>query len=351
MSDRTRHVNPVRLLLVPIAAALIAAGCGGESGSGTNGGDAGGRPSAGVRVGVVIKGLDNPFFAAMQQGVLAAAHDHGTDVRVSAASGLNDTAGQASKLEALVDDDLSCYVANPITQSNLVQPLSHVPDGTPIVNIDSPVGADEARALGIDISTYIGTDNKAAGRLAAEAMAGLVGDGARVGVIGGISGDATSAARIEGFGTGARGRFTALDPVSADWDERKAMLAAEALLRSEPGIGGFFAANDQMALGIARAVGQAGRRGRVAIVGVDGIRQALRAVRRGAISATVSQYPYTIGRLGVEACLAAASGKTLPARVDAPVQVVTRRNVRRAQARFPEPVEPFASPFARLLGG
>ena len=41
------------------------------------------------------------------------------------------------------------------------------------------------------------------------------------------------------------------------------------------------------------------------------------------MSATVSQYPYTIGMLGVEACLAAAAGGSLPAKVDAPIQVVT----------------------------
>ena len=51
----------------------------------------------------------------------------------------------------------------------------------------------------------------------------------------------------------------------------------------------------------------------------------------------------------VEACLAAASGKSLPAHVDARIQVVTRRTVARAQATFPKPVEPFKSPFATLL--
>jgi ABC-type sugar transport system substrate-binding protein len=217
------------------------------------------------------------------------------------------------------------------------------------VNIDSPVATDEARALGIKIATYIGTDNKAAGGLAAQAMARLVRRGAKVGVIGGISGDLTSAARINGFAAGAHGRFEPLDPVSADWDERKAQLAAANLLRTDPSIAGFFAANDQMALGIAQAVGDAGRRDSVAVVGVDGIEQALRAIERGAMSATVSQYPYTIGRLGVDACLAAAAGKPLPAKVDAPIQVVTTRNVARAKSKFPQPVEPFSSPFAALL--
>jgi ABC-type sugar transport system substrate-binding protein len=342
MNRRARRADPLRRILAVVVVAVLAAGCGGDSGP---------RDIGGARVGVVIKGLDNPFFAAMKQGVLAAAHDRKADVRLGAATGLDDTAGQASKLEALIAQGLNCYVVNPISQSNLVQALSHVPDGTPIVNIDSPVGADDASALGIKISTYIGTDNEAAGKLAADTMARLVGRGARVGIIGGISGDATSAARIDGFRAGARGRFDARGPVSADWDERKAMLATGALLRDDPGIDGFFAANDQMALGVARAVADAGRKSTMAIIGVDGIEQALAAVRRGAISATVSQYPYTIGMLGVEACLAAASGKPLPAQVDAPIQVVTRRNVARAEAKFPRPVEPFKSPFAALLRG
>ena len=82
------------------------------------------------------------------------------------------------------------------------------------------------------------------------------------------------------------------------------------------------------------------------MVGVDGIREALSAVRSGAMSATVAQYPYAIGQLGIEACLAAVRGDSVPANVDAPVQVVTKKNVARAQANFPQPVEHFESPFA-----
>ena len=332
----------VRHVLAVAALALAVAGCGDDSGHA----DSGGR-----HIGVVMKGLGNPFFVAMKQGVLAAGHDLEADVRLRAAIGLGyqDTAGQASQLEALVAQGLDCYLVNPINQSNLAQALSHIPRSTPIVNIDSPVGADDARALGIKISTYIGTDNEAAGKLAAAAMARLVRRGARVGVIGGVSGDITSAARIDGFSAAARGHFDRLDPVSADWEEGKAMLAARSLLRSDPRIAGFFAANDQMALGIARAVDDAGRHGHVAVVGVDGIRQALKAIQRGEMSATVSQYPYTIGSLGVEACVAAASGQSLPAKVDAPIQVITKQNVVRAEAKFPQPVEPFKSPFADLL--
>jgi ABC-type sugar transport system substrate-binding protein len=341
--SRTRSVIA---LTVGAALSLSAAACGG----GDNGGSQASSGGSDQPVGVMIKGLDNPFFAAMNDGVKAAAKNNGTPVQIQAATSLNDTSGQASKLEALIGQNMSCYVVNPISQTNLVQPLARVPDGTPVVNIDSPVGTDAAKQAGLDISTYIGTDNVAAGGMAADTMADLV-QGGKVGVIGGVSGDATSNARVQGFTEGAKGRFEALKTVAGDWDRSKALSAAEDLMRSNPDIKGFFAANDQMALGISQAVKNAGKKGDVAIVGVDGIEDALKAIQTGDMSATVSQYPYTIGQLGVEACLAASKGKQLPANVKAPVQVVSKDNVAKAEKNFPRPVESYNDPFTSLIGG
>jgi ribose transport system substrate-binding protein len=207
------------------------------------------------------------------------------------------------------------------------------------------IGRDAARALGVEITTYIGTDNRAGGRIGADAMASLVDRGARVAVITGIPGDVGSGLRAAGFEQGIRGRFRVVTRIAADFEREKARRAAADLLRADPDVAGFFAVNDLMALGVADAVEAAGRGGDVAVVGFDGIRQALAAVRRGRLSATVAQYPYTMGQLGVEACLAAIRGKPVPARVDAPVQVVSRENVARAQANFPRPVERFEDPF------
>jgi ABC-type sugar transport system substrate-binding protein len=331
----TRRAAPACLL------AVLVLGCGGDHRSGAS--------SRHASLASVIKGLDNPFFATMRDGLIATARRHDARIKVAAATGLQDTAGQASKLESLAAESAGCYVVNPIDATNLVQPLAHVPSGMPIVNIDSPVDTRAAGAVGVAIASYIGTDNVAAGRLAAGAMAGVVPRAARVAVIAGIPGDATSGARTKGFIAGARGRFEVVDTIAADFDRGRARRAAADLLRGANPVEGFFAVNDQMALGVAEAVRAAGRSGKVAVIGMDGIREALAAVKSRALSATVAQYPYTIGQLGVEACLAAIRGNSLPARVDAPVQVITTQNVERAQADFPRPVESFDDPFAALL--
>jgi ABC-type sugar transport system substrate-binding protein len=330
-----QHRGLRRLVIGLIAVSAVACG----DGSGAHGGSGG--------VAAVIKGLDNPFFVTMRDGLAAAARQHGVRITVQAAVGLQDTAGQASALESLTSRQAACYVVNPINQTNLIQPLAQIPGRTPIVNIDSPVNRQAANAVGVGITTYIGTDNVAAGRLAADAMARFVPPGSSVVVITGIPGDASSSARTAGFIEGAGGRFSVIQTVAADFDRQRANLATAALLRSNPSISGVFAVNDQMALGSAAAVRVQTKHGKVAVIGVDGIPAALTAVKRGAMSATVAQYPYTIGQLAVEACTAAIHQKAVPGKIDAPIQVVTSGNVARAQLNFPRPVEHFQDPLSR----
>lgn len=300
-------------------------------------------------LGAVVEALDDPFIRTMREGLVTTARDRRFRIDVEAPVGVQDTAGQASALESLATTRAACYVLDPIDRANLVQSLPAIAPGTPIVNIETPIDRRAANAVNRDVATYIGTDNMAAGRLAADAMATVVRSGARVAVITGISGDVGSAARTQGFIEGARGRFEVVQTIAADFDRTQAELAARQLLREGSPVEGVFAVSDHMALGVVDAVRAAGRGDSVAVVGMDGVAEALAAVRRGAMSATVARYPYTIGQLGVEACAAAIRQKTLPETVHTPIQLVTRQNVARVQLKMPRPLEQFDDPLLPLL--
>jgi ribose transport system substrate-binding protein len=165
-----------------------------------------------------------------------------------------------------------------------------------------------------------------------------------------VSGNVNSERRLAGFERALRGTgVSVVERVDADYVRATADVAAARILKTHPHLSGFFAVNDLMALGIADAVRAAGKTGDVAVIGVDGIPEALDAVRAGSISATVSQYPYVMGQMAVEACVAAARGARLPARVDAPIAVVTKSNVARATASFPHPFRRYSDAFARIL--
>jgi ribose transport system substrate-binding protein/D-allose transport system substrate-binding protein len=306
-----------------------------------------GKALADIKVAGVIKGLDNPFFGTIATGMQDAAAEYGIELVVEAAPGLNDETGQANKLDTLAGQGFDCFVVIPISSNNLTQGLGKISQaGTPIINIDSPVDAAGLEAAGGKITAFVGSDNTKAGEKGGAKLQEVVGDGKTIGLIAGLAGNVTSNERITGAQTGAAAS-TFEGPVNADWDTTKALDAAKAMLAKNPDISGFFAANDQMAQGIAQAVAQAGKD--IKIMGVDGIEAVLQDIKAGKIYGTVSQYPYVMGKLGVEACIVAAQGGTVPAFVESPTVVITPDNVDKALADFPKPPEAYDDPYAAMI--
>jgi ABC-type sugar transport system substrate-binding protein len=343
----TRHV------VVPIAVlslTLALAGCNREGADAA--GPTGSGASQGSRVAVVLKTSANPFWVNVADGAQAAGQRTGADVTVQAAQNESDIAGQTSLLGNLSGGGYDCVAVAPITGTNLVQPLAQIAQsGATIVNIDSPVDPGAAEAAGITIATFISSNNQVAGRMAGEQMGRLLGGRGTVAVLAGLSGDANSNARTGGFTEAAQAAGLAVvQTVAADWDREKALNGASDILRANPDLGGIYAANDTMALGAVQAARNAGN-STVRVIGTDGDQTALESIRDGGLAATVSQYPYVAGLMGVEACQAAAAGRPLPERVDSPLALISAENVDQALSSYPQPFQPFADPFADLLNG
>ncbi|MBF8184396.1 substrate-binding domain-containing protein [Nonomuraea sp. K274] len=345
----TRGRRTAALSAVLAAGALALSACGSGETTGTSPA-AGGASTATPKIAAVIKGLDNPFFQTMKQGMDEQAATAKAPVTVQAANAITDTTGQADKLNGLAGQDFSCYVINPISGTNLVQGLAQLSaQNKTVVNIDSPIDAAAAKSANVKPATYIGTDNVEAGKMAGQRMTELLPDGGEVAAIGGIAGDVTSGARIEGFQQGIGPEVKVLQTVAANWERQTALTAATDVMQAHPELAGFFVANDDMGLGVARAVANAGKTGKVKVISVDGIKDALNAVKAGTLDGTVAQYPYAIGLMGVEACQAAAAGKTLPTNVKAPVELVTKENADKALAATPKPFGSYDDPFTSLI--
>ncbi|MHB1802631.1 MAG: substrate-binding domain-containing protein, partial [Actinomycetes bacterium] len=304
-----------------------------------------------VTIGFILKPVSNPYFAAMNQGAAAEAKSLGVHLTVDAAANLSDAAGQANALSALIAHGYSCYIANPVDSTNLVQPLiAAQSQHKPIVNVDLPISSTAAQAAGVNLATYIGTNNVAAGQLAATQLAKMIPAGSQVAIIGGLASDPTSQARIKGFNEGAVGKLKVVQTVAGNWDRATALSDATSIMQTHPNLKGFFVANGDMALGVQRAIGSAGRQGKVDTIAIIGDTAVLQEVKAGTMAAVVEQFPYTIGAMGVEACVAAAEGKSLPATAATPAQVVTQSNAAQALAAFPKPFGAFSDPFAGLIG-
>ena len=91
-----------------------------------------------------------------------------------------------------------------------------------------------------------------------------------------------------------------LDQQAANWDRTAAFPIMQTwLARYGNQIRGVWAANDDMALGALEALRAAGLAGRIPVVGVDGIPEAIEAIRKGEMIATVSSDAYYQGSIGL----------------------------------------------------
>jgi len=176
--------------------------------------------------------------------------------------------------------------------------------------------------------SQISSDNVAGGGYAFRAIQQLVPGGGEVLVVNVKPGISTTDQRQQGFEAAAKA-----DPkfkyVGTQYDQDQASTAAQvtlAALQKNPGIVGIFAANLFSAEGAATGVRQAGKSGKVKIVGFDAEPDEVTALKQGTVQALIAQHPYDIGTNAVQQALNALTGKPTTAKIGTKFTIITQAN-------------------------
>lgn len=104
-----------------------------------------------------------------------------------------------------------------------------------------------------------------------------------------------------------------LDDQTANWDRTKAFPIVQTwLAKHGDNIKGIWAANDDMAFGALEALRAAGLAGKIPVVGVDGVAEAVAAVDKGEMVATVSSDGYYQGSIGLAMGVCVLTGQVPP---------------------------------------
>lgn len=271
-----------------------------------------------TRIGVVLKTLANQYWSEVKRGTKAAAKQHNVDVTVQAAESESSQSQQLTIAQTMAGQNFDAFVIAPETDNNLNPAIRQIKgDCKPIVDVIEP---------GIEATTYVGTDEKKVGKAAADYLADQLPKGAGVLHIEGQAGSKAGEDRTAGFKKEAakRGLKVLADGVG-DWSQTKAYNATQTLLQRFPKAAGIYAANDTMALGVAKAVQQA--KSDALIVGTDAIPAAIHLIRKGKMAATLTPFPYYQGCKAFEVSLLSLSGQEAPSWLDTPPTLITRDNV------------------------
>jgi ribose transport system substrate-binding protein len=275
------------------------------------------------RIVIVTKALDSEFWQTLKSGAEEAARKH-PDVELSVL---------APEREINIDQQVSILEDQILKK---VSALAVVPGGVAEV---TPV-LDKAKAAGIPVLivdndtpwpgklSYIGTDNRVGGKLAGEYIAKILGGRGKVAIVRGILGVSSHDDRVAGFQEAiaqAPGiQIVTIQPANSE--RASALTVMENILTSNPDLNAVFATSDQMALGAMEGVAAQHVGGKVLIVGFDAGKEAVRAVKSGAISAVIAQYPANMGTQAVEAAIKAIRGEPVAKVIDTGTKLVTKEN-------------------------
>ena len=174
--------------------------------------------------------------------------------------------------------------------------------------------------------TFVGSDDRALATGVAERLfAHLRGRGDIV-IMQGTPGSITSRTRLAGFLDAARRHsgISVLEQCAGDYQHEPARRAMQVLLARHARIDGVLCANDVMALGAIEAMAAAGRM--IPVVGVNALPDAISAIKRGTLLATVDFDAMKIGCIATEAAVRHLRGERMPVEIMLPVEVVDAGN-------------------------
>jgi len=162
---------------------------------------------------------------------------------------------------------------------------------------------------------HVAVDSEAVGRAVSEQLVAAIGGKGGIVVLHGRLDTDPAQKRFAGLKAvlAKHPGVTVLAEQPANWDRRAAFPIMQAWLsKFGAGIRGVWAANDDMALGALEALRAAGLAGRIPVVGVDGIPEAIAAIGRGELTATVSSDAFYQGSIGLAMGVCMLTGQVPP---------------------------------------
>jgi ribose transport system substrate-binding protein len=275
-----------------------------------------------VAVGLAVANLQADFFNQIKESVERSAKEQGIEVITVDAKG--DSATQVSQIQDLLTRQVKALIYIPAGATAAGVPVKAAKAaGVPVIAVDrNPPDAPG--------DTFIATDSVGAARELGEHVCKITGGKGKVGVIQGQLGTTPELDRDKGF-TEALAKCPGLEVAAKQasnmWMQDEGFAIAQDMLQRHPDVTVFFGRADALALGAAQAVKVANVGEKIWVVGFDGDRAGLEAVKSGVLDATMTQRTQHMGRLALQSALDLVQGKSVPKEQLQPATLTVKENV------------------------
>lgn len=277
-----------------------------------------------VYIAVISKGFQHEFWQTVKLGSDTASEELGVKSTFEGPANESMIAEQIDMVENAITKKATAILLAALDTEALIPVVEKAKSkGIPVVMFDSNVNSD------IPLS-FVATDNKAAGGVAAEMLGKQLGGKGVVGIVAHNAGTSTAQQRRDGFIEKMKEMYPdvkLLEPVYSDGDHQRAMDKATDMMQSNPNLAAIYATNEGSAIGVATAVDAKGKGGKVKVVGFDSSEAEIAFLKSGVVQGFVVQNPFNMGYLGVKALYDVLEGKTIDNRIDTGATYVTLENL------------------------
>ncbi len=249
-------------------------------------------------IGWSVYNSDYEFFNKMQQGLLDKAKELGMNVIThNQNSGTSEMINGASNLIAQGIDALVISPFNPDAMPLISSMAQNA--GIPLIIVDVGTG-------GSLYDAFIVSDSFGGGVLAAEYALRLIENNnitsKNAAILRSQENNEISNQRGDAFKrVMTENGYNIVEELRADGRTDLGYEAMKNILASYgDDLAVVFSENDRMALGAAKALEEAGKTGKIMLIGFDGDSAAITAIKQGLMQGTIAQNPYEMGSLGAE---------------------------------------------------
>jgi inositol transport system substrate-binding protein len=275
-----------------------------------------------ITLGISYQNLQNEFIINIQDAARAEARK--LDVDLVEADGQGKAENQISQTENFIARGVDAIILNPYDKEGSAHAVELVLQAHKPIVVVNAIVSNLQKA-----SAYVGSEDAEAGRLAAQRIMDLLHGKGSLAVIHGPSGHSAEAQRSDGIHQVLAKYPDARIVVeqTANWDRAQALNLMQNWLASGRKIDAVIAQNDEMALGACKAIEAAGKLKDIAVIGIDAIPDALKAVADGKMVGTVFQDAKGQGALAVDLAVQLVQGKPVKHDNYIPFQLVTKDNL------------------------
>jgi ribose transport system substrate-binding protein len=281
---------------------------------------------------IIVKDTTSPYWQTVLAGARKAGQDFGVEIVEFGAKSESDVVGQVNILEKAAASKPSAIVIAPVEFAALGKAIDEAAKTTKIIGIDTTA---DTKAF----TSFVGTDELEAGRVAADALAKAItrtyadaeGD---IAVI--TATTATQNQSAAGFKLQVADKYRALNLLSeriADAQPDAGLSIVKELVETDRDLRGVFVSNVAMADGATQVVYNKSSGDRINYIVFGSDDKLVKSLNDGTIAALIVPDPFRIGYEGVKTAFAASKGEKVPATVDVAANLVTKANVDSARSR------------------